>query len=119
MNQLYRFLDFLNSDAYKKKSYSHYKSIFCVFLKGRRVDKIRSKKTKMATEERNIENIDLAEENKEINGTGVVNQISEERKEEIIVEITKVSIFLSDLTNEEKIINLYYLCSSSQKKKKI
>ena len=47
----------------------------------------------MATEERNIENIDLAEENKEINGTGEVNQISEERKEEIVVEITKVSIF--------------------------
>ena len=47
----------------------------------------------MATEERNIENIDLAEENREINGTGEINQISEERKEEIVVEITKVSIF--------------------------
>lgn len=44
----------------------------------------------MATEDRNIENIDLAEENKEINGSAEVNNISEERKEEIILEITKV-----------------------------
>ena len=46
----------------------------------------------MATEERSIENIDLAEENKEINDSGEVNQISEERREEIITEVTKVCV---------------------------
>jgi len=45
---------------------------------------------KMATEERNIENIDLAEEGKEVNGIGN-EPLSEERKEEIINEITKVN----------------------------
>jgi len=44
----------------------------------------------MATEERNIENIDLAEEGKEVNGIGN-EPLSEERKEEIINEITKVN----------------------------
>lgn len=43
----------------------------------------------MATEERKIENIDLAEES-QIAANGVPEPISEERKEEIINEITKL-----------------------------
>ncbi|XP_066912055.1 tumor protein D53 homolog isoform X1 [Clytia hemisphaerica] len=43
----------------------------------------------MATEERNIENIDLAEESKEVNGVPT-DPMTEERREEIIVEVTKL-----------------------------
>ena len=48
------------------------------------------KKIKMATEERNIENIDLAEESKEVNGVHTETPLTEERREEIVAEITKV-----------------------------
>jgi len=60
----------------------------------------------MATEERNIENIDLAEEGKEVNGIGN-EPLSEERKEEIINEITKVYKFnKSKLNNTGRLFQI-------------
>ena len=64
----------------------------------------------MATEERNIENIDLAEEGKEVNGVGN-EPLSEERKEEIITEISKVNSY-----NNHQVFNNKYLRSEKKTK---